>query len=48
MIITEETQLKILCEEVKTIKTKVDKDKKLDEAVNTFNKLMSKIKKVLK
>ena len=32
----------------KTIKTKVDKDKKLDEAVSTFNELMAKIKKVLK
>ena len=31
----------------KTIKTKVNKDKKLDEAVSTFNELMSKIKKVL-
>ena len=32
----------------KTIKTKVNKDKKLDEAVSTFNELMAKIKKVLK
>ena len=32
----------------KTIKEKVNKDKKLDEAVNTFNELMAKIKKVLK
>ena len=32
----------------KKLKTKVDKDKKLDEAVDTFNKLMTKLKKVLK
>jgi thioredoxin len=32
----------------KTIKNKVNKDKKLDEAVSTFNELMAKIKKVLK
>ena len=32
----------------KKIKTKVDKDKKLDEAVSTFNQLMAKIKAVLK
>ena len=32
----------------KTIKIKVDKNKKMDEAVTTFNELMAKIKKVLK
>ena len=32
----------------KIVKEKINKDKKLDDAVNTFNELMTKIKKVLK